>query len=241
MPEGATPEPFAFPWNVLPERFSKLLIVGTRPLIPCFVTLINRDCGSITETKLPTKRLHAIQDQGRRPRGFWERLRTPRHILVHQARMDAVQEAPRRRSPDLGHGAGHRLTASRYPIRNKGDLVRALGGKGATVDTKGGPKMLAEEAADLCFTEGRVFRDPEEVLSALKRTSWPRATTKAMHLAPFPLMGPTLLRTRVGNVRIDGVDISSLSIGLPYPISNTTQLLESLAEARSKVKSPPHP
>lgn len=108
------------------------------------------------------------------------------------------------------------------------------------MDIKGGPKILAEEAADLCFTERRIFNGPEEVLGALKRTSWPRATTRAMHLAPFPLMGPTLLRTRVGNVRIDGVDISSLSMGLPYPISNTTQLLESLAEARSRVKSPPH-
>jgi hypothetical protein len=169
------------------------------------------------------------------PKNIWARLRTPRTVLLAESSSsDRRIEEPAHPSDPVEGELMDRLARARFPMSRKAHLVKALGGKGAVVRLKGWRPMVAEEVADLCFAERRRFSNIHEVHSALKRTSWPRAVTKALNMVRYPMGGPAAVSMLVGNVRIDGTPISELAISIEYPVPSTSVLLERLAEARSK-------
>ena len=125
-----------------------------------------------------------------------------------------------------------RLRQARFPIRNKAALVAALGGPGTKLTIRAATTMLSEEIADLCFAESDVLQSPEDAVAALTRSSWARATMKALHMTWLPIRGPDRVSRLVGHIRVQGVPVKALAPSLDYPIASTAELVEKLARAR---------
>lgn len=124
------------------------------------------------------------------------------------------------------------LRQAKFPIKNKAALVAALGGSGAKLTIRGATTMLADEIADLCFAESEVLLGPEDAVAALRRSSWTRATVKALHMAWLPIRGPDRVSRLAGHIRVQGVPVKALAPSLDYPIVSTAELVEKLARAR---------
>jgi hypothetical protein len=168
-----------------------------------------------------------------------ERLTTPRHVLVAQAREEnrlrAVKKAKKRRASRIRRGdIEARLKGASFPIRSKDELISELGGVGTKVGIRGSSPMNTEEIADLCFAEKNMFFAPGEVSYAVDISSWARATIKSLNGVVFPLVGPGEVLRRVGNVTIDGVKIDDLARDIRYPLKSSIDLIEKLVECRNR-------
>jgi len=124
------------------------------------------------------------------------------------------------------------LRQARFPIKNKAELVAALGGEGKKLTIRAATTMLSDEIADLCFAESDVLLSPDDAVAALRQSSWTRATIKALHMAWLPIRGPDRVSRLVGHIRVQGVPVTALAPSLDYPIVSTAELVEKLARAR---------
>lgn len=185
-----------------------------------------------------------IPDINRKPiqRVILERLTTPRHILIEQARRASRKgerkEAGVRRKPReiKGRYVEDRLRGAHFPIKTREQLVSELGGKGVKVEIRGGPAMSSEEIAERCFAEKNHFFAPGEVHHAVDISSWARTTTKSFNGAIFPIKGSGQVMRRIGHVEIDGVTIGELAGSIKYPLVSVTDLIDKLVKARKRKK-----
>lgn len=162
---------------------------------------------------------------GKQKIGFWRSIRKSK----------AVEETPaiiKEETKPPGNDLETKVANAKFPLTSKAALIAALGGEGTMVTVKGGPPMMAEEVADLCFAEEKVFKNPEDVPAALYHSSWIRSIVKGMHLASVPVKGPNSLTKRVGYIRVEGIKVKELASLLDYPIVSITDLLDKLAKAR---------
>ena len=172
-----------------------------------------------------------------------ERLTTPRHILIEQARKESsrkvLDEIRVKRKPReiQGRYVEDRLKGAQFPIKTKEQLISELGGKGVTVEIRGGPSMSSEEIAERCFAEKDLFFAPEEVHHAVDVSSWARTTTKSLNGVVFPIKGPGLVTKRVGHVEVEGIRIGELAACIRYPVRSCTELIEKLLRARKRKKA----
>jgi hypothetical protein len=172
-----------------------------------------------------------------------ERLTTPRHILLEQAREKSrkrvktrAKHVKKRRSIH-GNDVEQRLESASFPIKSKKELISELGGKGIMVGVVGGAPMSSEEIADICFSEKNMFFAAGEVSHAIDVSSWARALVKSLNGVYFPIEGPGEVLIRVGNVTIDGVKIEDLAGGIRYPVKTSTELIDKLVRIRKKYKA----
>jgi len=178
-------------------------------------------------TKMFTAKSHANAEGKTAPRrGLFARLGRSSKPEAEQTETVVPEKRKARTLDDL-------LERAQFPLKNRQQLMEALGGKGAKIMVKGRPPLDAEEAAGLCFSEKRTFKNPGEVKAALYGSSWTRTITRGLQFAPLPLKGPAEVSKRVGDVDIDGVTVRQLAPHLKYPIPTIPDLLESLGRARN--------
>ena len=124
------------------------------------------------------------------------------------------------------------LAGANFPIRSRFSLVAALGGPGKMLQVDGLGLLSAGEIADLCFSEASAFENADQLLRAVKRSSWVRVVIRRLNFQWFPIHGPGRLSALIGEVKLDGIRAKELLAQIQYPVTSVADLLEKLAHAR---------
>ncbi len=124
------------------------------------------------------------------------------------------------------------LSQVKYPLAERGRLVKALGGEDAEVEIGISRSLPAGEIADRCFSMASKFPSKGKVLEALDRASWITSVMSNVNMAPFPLRSTTDLPKGLARGYIEGVKVKDLLDRMRFPIENASDLLAELSEAR---------
>jgi len=141
--------------------------------------------------------------------------------------------------PDSDLGLDVRLSQARFPIKNRPDLTRALGGSDSELSF-GNKVYMVGEVVDRCFASRSIFNSPQEVAEALSETSWIKVVMGKLHMLPFPVSSKEQLAGRLRGTYIEGVPVMDLLDGLDYPVGSPSELLAQMARpgtARSAATS----
>ena len=135
-------------------------------------------------------------------------------------------------APHEDAGIDGLLSAVRYPLTERGRLVKALGGEDAEVEIGISRALPAGEVADRCFSVASKFTSKAHVLEALDKVSWITSVMGAVNMAPFPLRSASDLPKALARGYIEGVKVKDLVARLEFPIENASDLLSELSDAR---------
>jgi hypothetical protein len=124
------------------------------------------------------------------------------------------------------------LTRARYPIRDRIDLLKALGGSKAEVSV-GTKVYIAGEIADRCFSGRTLLNSTHEVIEALNETPWIKVVMGKLNMLPFPVDSKEQFVGRLRDTYVDGVPALDLIDGLEFPVKSPSDLLAQLAKPRS--------
>ena len=148
---------------------------------------------------------------------------------VEEEEPEPVVEVPSEpEDPGTDLGLDVRLSRARFPIKNRADLTKALGGSDSELSF-GNKVYRIGEVVDRCFASRNIFHSPQEVAEALSETSWIKVIMGKLHMLPFPVSSKEQLAGRLRGTYIEGVPVMELLDDLDYPVGSPSDLLAQLA------------